>query len=482
MRRALSLVLGRLSGKGSPPWYLAGDLATNLIAYWPLSDSALSTTYVDQGSHSLVGTAGGAGCLNDDGALYIAGSGGYVDLYSASLNTLWDGAENGFIIRAKVANVGVWTDLASHRSFKLQGFDADNSTTIRILTDGSLVWRRWGDGGTVGAGNGTSTAVNTSGHTDTGWMTLGLSCSEAADTYKAFKNGAQEGTTQTGLGVYTGPLDSAECVIGATSTAGNDGWNGWLSDFIATLNGVVPTDADHAAIHTALGAGTLTRADLNTRFGVGNWMWLKLDDADINELSTDGSHARAVNVTPGATGIGDGNTAISLDGSGDYINIWSPSLVSAFDKDNFTLSAWFYLEEAALTDGNQRTIIFAGADANNRAAIYKRGGLNDDQIQFLSTRGATAKTVNHVITSGWHHAAMVVTGGEMKAYIDGSQTGATQTAIGTWTGSLASTTTLIGAASLPLASVYTGRLAHVAIYSAGLSDASVALLANVATY
>ena len=83
--------------------------------------------------------------------------------------------------------------------------------------------------------------------------------------------------------------------------------------------------------------------------------------------------------------------------------------------------------------------------------VYQAGGTTD--LVTLSSQSDI----------DWVHVMLtwdVSGGGEFKAYKNGSQAGTTQTALGTWSGALATTTTLIGAASTTPTLVMDGYLAH----------------------
>ena len=77
----------------------------------------------------------------------------------------------------------------------------------------------------------------------------------------------------------------------------------------------------------------------------------------------------------------------------------------------------------------------------------------------------------------WSKSAGV--SGEVRAYYSGSQTGATQVALGVWAGPLAAGVTVIGAFSTAPILLWSGFLAHCAIWRRALSATQVARLATV---
>jgi hypothetical protein len=88
-------------------------------------------------------------------------------------------------------------------------------------------------------------------------------------------------------------------VIGAGSLTQQE-WPGSIAHMILGY-GVPATEAQVLSIYTALSAGTLTPADLDGIFGVGNWSWWKLDE----QFLSDGlGHAEGVSGSLGSGGKG----------------------------------------------------------------------------------------------------------------------------------------------------------------------------------
>jgi hypothetical protein len=183
----------------------------------------------------------------------------------------------------------------------------------------------------------------------------------------------------------------------------------------------------------------------------------------------------------GQTGIGDGRTCPLFDGTNDYTDIYSASLASAFNKDEGTAAIWLKVAEAGVwTDATTRRLLVLQADANNRILLTK--GSTNNQLVIAYTAGGTTEQVTITASStAWLHLAMTWSkaADEVKAYFNGTQSGSTQATLGTWSGSLASTTTLLGAISKTPTQVWNGYLAHAAIWTTPLSAAQIATLAVV---
>jgi hypothetical protein len=170
------------------------------------------------------------------------------------------------------------------------------------------------------------------------------------------------------------------------------------------------------------------------------------------------------------------------DGANDTCDIQTASLASAFNGPAGTIAVWCKVINAGFwTDANNRAAFRVLADANNYVIIYSPVGHNT--ITMVYNAGATTKQVirSSYSPTSWFHLAMTWDAaagatGEMKAFFDGAQYGSTQTLLGTWANSL--TESNIGSNATP-ASVWSGWLAHAAVWDSALTPAQIASLATV---
>ena len=188
------------------------------------------------------------------------------------------------------------------------------------------------------------------------------------------------------------------------------------------------------------------------------------------------------NVTFGVTGIGDGKTAASCNGSNSLTNIYSAALASAFSGAAGTVFAWAQNDE--WSGASYRRIFHFGADASNQVFISRRGGV-DNLLHYSYTAGGTAKTVaiDTAGPSGFFPVAITWdinagANGEMRVYYNGSQAFATQTALGTWSGSLAATLAVIGSSSTSPSAIWSGDLAHIWTWNRALTPTEISNLSN----
>ncbi len=216
---------------------------------------------------------------------------------------------------------------------------------------------------------------------------------------------------------------------------------------------------------------------------IAYWPMAEVSGSVALDSSGNGRNGAYTGVTLGATGIGDGRTAASFDGSTSYNNIFSASLQGAFDATKGTIALWCKVSAAGVwTDGINRRLIRLGVDGNNNAYINKSSSTGT--IDLIYQAGGTTKGVSVSGLSanvGWIHFALTWDKGadQVKGYINGAQTGATQTGLGVWAGSLAATTTIVGAFVTTPSNVFSGVEAHVAIWTLALTAAQILTLATV---
>ncbi len=216
---------------------------------------------------------------------------------------------------------------------------------------------------------------------------------------------------------------------------------------------------------------------------IAYWPLAEASGATVLDASGNGRNGTYTGVTLGQPGIGDGRSAASFDGVTSFANIFSSSLQSAFNSAEGTMAIWVQFLSAGLwSDGVARQFMQLRVDANNLVTLRRTTTLNQLQDQYIA--GATAKNVNITSIGGsvaWNHMAMTwsKSNDQVIAYVNGAQSGATQTALGVWAGSIASTLCLLGASTQTPGNPMSGLLAHAAVWDRPLSAATVAALAVV---
>jgi hypothetical protein len=213
---------------------------------------------------------------------------------------------------------------------------------------------------------------------------------------------------------------------------------------------------------------------------IAYWPLAESSGSTATDESGNARNGAYTSVTLGATGIGDGRTAAAFT-TGSFCNIYGASLAGAFNGQEGSLSMWAQVSAAGIwTDGTNKALIELQVDASNVVRIRKTTTNNISQAIY--TAGGTNKTVN--ITNSattWFHLALTWSkiADQFKVFLNGAQVGATQTALGTFAGSLVSTAATIGAANTSATIPWSGQIAHVALFTSILSGADITALATV---
>lgn len=212
--------------------------------------------------------------------------------------------------------------------------------------------------------------------------------------------------------------------------------------------------------------------------------WLLAETAGSVAANFEGTVARDgaySNVSLAAT-IAPGNTpAPAFNGTTSLVNIYTASLGSAFSGAAGTLAGWLRVSGAGVwTDGANRTAMVLLADANNYVHIRKSS--TNNRLQLFYNAAGTLLTHNITLNPAtWFHVACTwsAAANAFRAWVNGvEQTPAT--GLGAWSGSgLADTFCNIGAQNTTPAAVWSGNLAHVAVWGAALTHSEIKLLARI---
>lgn len=203
-----------------------GVESANLIAHWPIKE--LSGTNIDnaEGTAARDATLSGVtldsadGPFGEERAGLWDGLNDYIDIFTSSFDTAFDGSEMSVSLWFKVSGASVWTD-GSYRMMIRIRVSGNNNLLIRKHTNNNrfdFFYRA----------DATTEQQNVGSFTDTGWNHIVITASDADDEVKYYLNGSQTGSTDTGVGSWSGSLDSATCAIGATGTSPSQVWDGYL--------------------------------------------------------------------------------------------------------------------------------------------------------------------------------------------------------------------------------------------------------------
>jgi len=175
-------------------------------------------------------------------------------------------------------------------------------------------------------------------------------------------------------------------------------------------------------------------------------------------------------VTLGQDGIGDGCTSPLYNGANGYTNIQTAALATTFNGSEGTVNIWGRVSAVGVwTDGARRDLFLSRVDANN-IVILNKDTVNN-QLRWYFASGGAAKSRTRAAMTTTDFFMMSITwsdsGDEVKAYYNGVQEGATFNAVGLWVGAV--NNSVIGASDLILSNLWSGTLAHCALWSYPLS-------------
>ncbi|MBI4119904.1 MAG: LamG domain-containing protein, partial [Parcubacteria group bacterium] len=176
--------------------------------------------------------------------------------------------------------------------------------------------------------------------------------------------------------------------------------------------------------------------------------------------------------------------ALSFDGSNDYVNVGTPSVLSI--TSNLTISLWFKI--SSLTVANNPHLAGKGYNGTNTAYGF---GFNQLGIGPSNNTGALSIATYNGVANGaytsrvfsssdnnWTHAVAVWDGSQWRLYVNGVQDTNTQ---GTQTAPYSSTAKFyIGAQDSNGSNIrfFNGLIDEVRIYNRALSAAEVLQLYN----
>lgn len=146
------------------------------------------------------------------------GANDFVNIHSSAFNTAFNKSAGTLLVWVKPSEI--WTDGIERRFFSIHQ-DADNQVILVKDNSDNILW------GYIAGG---TFKLVTKAITPAGWIMLVITYDTVADEVKAYFNGVQEGSTQTGLGTWAaGNLSSTNTVLGAFDTAPTRVWNGFLA-------------------------------------------------------------------------------------------------------------------------------------------------------------------------------------------------------------------------------------------------------------
>ena len=345
-------------------------------------------------------------CLSFDG------TNDFVNIYSTALSNAFNPKEGSLTAWVKVSGAGVWTDGTNREVIRLL---ADNNNFVFIDKDTANNALRF----EYGAG-GTFSLVNPSGLSNTGWMHVVLTWSKSNDQVKAYINGAQVGSTVTGLGTWVGSLGTISTAIGAANTSGSVPWSGQIDEVKVFPYALT---ADQIAYDYNLGSavnygtGTVEAANFPSGAGsatglVGDWEFEEKTGTTVNDSSGQGNTGTWNGTGTSHWTEGKYGEAGNFNGTNDYVTI--PTSSSLSPTTAITLQGWVKTAKGTnqyiMTKNDDSFYLAVGVQTANKADCF----LNNVNSGWLE--GTTNLNDNN-----WHYVVCTYDKVNEKIYVDGRQ-------------------------------------------------------------
>jgi hypothetical protein len=196
--------------------YTEKSLALGSPKQIPVMNETSGTNADDATSENNDGTYSGvtlnsiASPVAGDNAPLWGGVNDTLNVFSAGLAADFNGQEFTIGVWVKMSGAGVWTDATERRILHWQA-DASNEIRISKNTTSNQIQFQYIAGGTTKSITYTISTTN--------WFRVELTVSKAGDYMRAYVDGVQVGSTQTGLGTFTGSLTAARYGSRANGTA-----------------------------------------------------------------------------------------------------------------------------------------------------------------------------------------------------------------------------------------------------------------------
>jgi len=168
---------------------------------------------------------------------------------------------------------------------------------------------------------------------------------------------------------------------------------------------------------------------------------------------------------------------------GDYSNVYSAGFAGAYNPLAGFISLWCRIDEVAFQDIAYRKMFRFAVNSNNHINIQKSGTNTDALIFYYRAGGTITQVVTTQISTLWgglYNLGITWSKADdrVRAYINGVQSGLDAGTLGTWSGSIAATTTNLGASDQEGTEPFIGHIGHVAVGNREATSAEMLALYN----
>lgn len=204
---------------------LISMFGTSLIAYWPLwevSGNVANDVSGNNRNGTYSGVQLGQTGIFDGRGYATFGTGDYCNIYSSSLNTVFNGSEGSINIWYKVSGSSIWTSASNQTLTYIKGSGNNYLRFYHPASNDYFMLSIYANNGVFRSGYVFCKSLD--------WFNLIVSWSASGSYVKYFVNGYNDFTI-SGSNVWSGsPLSSTECTLGSLNTAGAFSWDGGMSN------------------------------------------------------------------------------------------------------------------------------------------------------------------------------------------------------------------------------------------------------------
>ncbi len=171
-----------------------------------------------------------------------------------------------------------------------------------------------------------------------------------------------------------------------------------------------------ARISNALSFQSQTHSLLGSDL-VGWWNFNEGSGTTAGDISGYDNHGNIIGATYVDGVPGTGGTALSFNGSSDYVSIPSNTLLKNSVKNSFTISAWVNSNAT----GDQYGIFTISGSYTNGWTVYLRQGPQFSFIGFIdgSSTGTKTTPAGEIKSNEWYNIIYSFDGSRIRGYVNG---------------------------------------------------------------
>lgn len=211
--------------------------------------------------------------------------------------------------------------------------------------------------------------------------------------------------------------------------------------------------------------------------------WVADDSANpiIDRVNANQNGTATAGLTLASGTAPDGSACPLWDAAGDYVNIYTATLNTSFNRSTLSVVLWINADAGLWTSGTTHVFINIGVNNNNRVRISKTN--NNNRLSFEYTAGGVIRSRTYDFASSptdWVCLGLTVStaADALIGYVDGVATAPLGT-LGVFVADpLTNTLCVIGARGTDGISNHLGYLAHCILYDRAISPGSMLRLAT----